>query len=127
MAGRKAEVRMSARSKGLDFVREVKKILQAIGHETEGPGYGVAYYNSQMRPVHRDYWGCFDLLSAFKGNIFCHQITTLDNKARKVKAIQAKGIPGWVWARVSNGKVFYRIFIVKPGQPIEEAEVRWKV
>ncbi len=118
---------MSSRSKGLDFVREVKKILQAIGHQTEGPGYGVAYYNSQMRPVHRDYWGCFDLLSAFEGNIFCHQVTTLDNKAVKVKAIQEKGLPGWVWCRVSNGKVFYRIFDIDKDGSITEAEIRWKV
>ncbi len=79
-----------------------------------------------MRPVHRDYFGVFDLLSAFEGNYFFHQISTSSNKAVKVKAIQEKGLSGWVWTRVSNGKVFYRIFIVSPKE-VEEAEIRWKV
>ena len=118
---------MNARSKGLAFTREVRKILEGIGHQVEGPGYGVAFFNGQMRPVHRDYWGVFDLLSYFEGHYFCHQVSTPANKAVKIKAIIAKALPGWVWCRISNGKVFYRIFDVKVSGEITEGEIRWKV
>ena len=114
------------RAKGLSFCREVKKILEGIGHQVEGPGYGIAFYGGQMRPVHKDYWGVFDLLSYFEGQIYCHQISTPTNKAVKIKAIQAKNLPGWVWSRVSNGRIFYRVFIVKNSGAVEEAEIRWK-
>lgn len=116
----------SARAKGLTYVREVRKILEAVGHEVEGPGYGLAFYGGRMAPVHRDYFGVYDLISYFQGQFFGHQISIPSNKASKVKAIQAKKMPGWVWSRLSNGKIFYRIFIVKPSGEIEEAEIKWK-
>jgi len=121
-----AKKRANNRQKGILFCREVKKILEGIGHVVEGPGYGVAFYGGRMGPVHRDYFGCFDLVSFYQGSYFFHQISTLSNKAAKIKAIQDKKMNGWVWSRISNGKVFYRIFIVNSGE-IEEAEIRWRV
>jgi len=118
---------MNAREKGLSFCREVRKILEGIGHQVEGPGYGCAFYGGRMAPVHRDYFGCFDLVSFFEGSYFFHQISTPSNKSTKVKALTAKGLPGWVWCRVSNGKVFYRIFDVKASGDLKEAEIKWKV
>ncbi len=117
---------MNNRSKGLIFCREVKKILEGIGHIVEGPGYGVAFNSGRMAQVHREYFGLFDILYYFEGQIYCHQISTPTNKATKVKAIQAKKMHGWVWSRISNGRVFYRVFIVKSTGEIEEAQIRWK-
>jgi hypothetical protein len=118
---------MNNRAKGLAFCREVRKILEALGHQVEGPGYGIAFYGGRMAPVHRDYFGVFDLVSIFEGQTYWHQISTPSNKAVKVKAIIAKSLSGWVWARASNGKIFYRVFIVKTSGAVEEAEIRWKV
>jgi hypothetical protein len=118
---------MNAREKGLTFCREVRKILEGIGHQVEGPGYGIAYYDNAMRPIHRDYFGVWDLCSYYQGSYFFHQVTTASNKSVKIQAIHDAKMYGWVWCRVSNGRVFYRIFIVKPGQEVEEAEIRWKV
>lgn len=117
---------MNSRAKGLSFCNEVKKILEGVGHEVDGPFFKAKWFNGKTNPVHCDLFDVFDLCSHFKGDYYFHQVSTLDNKATKIKALQAKDLPGWVWCRVSNGRVFYRIFIVKPNKDIEEAEIRWK-
>jgi hypothetical protein len=114
------------RTKGLIFCREVKKILEGIGHQVEGPGYTTAFFGGKTNAIHRDYFSIFDLISFFEGGYFFHQVSDLGHKSEKIKAIQAKGMPGWVWSRVSNGRVFYRVFIIKSSGEIEEAEIRWR-
>ncbi len=47
---------MNARAKGLQRVREVRKMLEGMGHLVEGPGYSVAFYQGRMNPIHRDYF-----------------------------------------------------------------------
>ena len=118
---------MNARQKGQIFCAEVKRILEAIGHVVDGPFYKSCWFNNRSNPVHCDIFGIFDIVSCYQGIYYFHQVSTLDHKANKVKAILDVKMSGWVWARVSNGRVFYRIFIVKPGQEVEEAEIRWKV
>lgn len=115
------------RAKGLIFCREVKKILEAIGHQVEGPSYTTAFFGGKTNAIHRDYFSIFDLISFFEGGYFFHQVSALGHKSEKIKAIQAKRMPGWVWSRVSNGKVFYRIFDVKASGDVQEAEIRWKI
>lgn len=92
----------SARSKGLDFCREVKGILKGMGHGVEGPGYATAFFQGTIHPIHRDYFGLFDLISFFEGQYFFHQVSTIENKSTKIKSIQAKGMAGWVWCRVNE-------------------------
>ncbi len=116
---------MNNRQKGLGWVREVRKILEGMGHIVEGPGYGVAFYQGSMKPVHRDYFGCFDLISfdTEKHEMIGHQVSDLPHKAAKVKAIQKAELAGWVWCRLDN-RLEYRVFIVGTGY-CEEAQVRF--
>ena len=100
---------MNARSKGLAYVREVRKILEGLDHVVEGPGYGVAFFDGNMRPIHRDFFGVFDLISYSGIHFVFHQVSTLSNKAAKIKAIRELNMPGWVWVRVEN-PVGYRVF-----------------
>ncbi len=112
---------------GLKFVNEVKKVLQGLGHEVEGPGNKVIWLPSGPIPIHADFFGCFDLISYFEGQFIGHQVSTLSNKAAKVKLIQGKNMPGWVWARVDDIKIFYRVFIISQEGEIEEGQIQWKV
>ena len=91
---------MNAREKGLSYVRQVKKILAEKGYKTEGPGYGVAFLDGTMRPIHRDYFGAFDLIAYRNGIFHGHQVSTLANKADKYKTFRQLGFPGFIWAKV---------------------------
>ena len=117
----------NTRQKGQIFAREVRRILEGANHVVDGPFYASKWFNGKINAVHTDIFNCFDLCSFFEGNYYFHQISIISEKSRKIKLLQEKALPGWVWCRVSNGRVFYRIFIVKPGEEIEEAEIRWKV
>ena len=111
----------SNRAKGLDFVREVRKILEGIGHTVEGPGYGVAFYNAKMNPIHRDFFGVFDLMS-FNGQSYLgHQVSTEANKSTKIKAIQEAKLLGWVWCRFSDEDrgAGYEVWMINGNQIIE--------
>ena len=118
----------SARSKGLDYVREVRKILEGIGHTVEGPGYGLAYYGGKMNPIHRDFFGCFDLMS-FDGKYYLgHQVSTEINKSTKIKTIQEAKLPGWVWCRFSDEDkgTGYEVWKVN-GDEITESEMTYGI
>jgi len=112
---------MNARAKGLQRVREVKKLLEGIGHCVEGPGYSVAFYQNRMNPIHRDYFGIADLISYHEGIFILHQVTDLHNKASHIKAIQESLLPCWLWCRI-QGALDYRIFFVSAGK-VEEGKV----
>ncbi len=101
---------MNNRAKGLQYVREVKKILIGRGYKVEGPGYATAFFKGRCCPVHRDYFSVFDLMSHNHFGFSGHQVSTLDNKAVKVKALRESKIPGFVWGRI--GKNNYRVFLV---------------
>jgi len=118
--------RKNTRKKGLEWVREVRKLLEAMNHVVEGPGYGVAFFNNRMSPIHRDYFSVFDLIS-FDGNSFIgHQVSDLSHKAEKVRAIQAKKMKGWIWSRFAEGRrCGYRLFFVDP-EKVEEGEIIWR-
>ena len=115
------------RAKGLSFVREVRGLLEAMNHQVEGPGYSTRFFGGRLNAVHKDYFSCFDLLSFDGLDFIGHQITTIENKAAKVNAIQANKMKGWVWCRFSedNRKVGYRIFFVD-SEKVEEGEIIWK-
>lgn len=108
----------SARAKGLSYVREVKKILDSKGYRVEGPGYKPVWMGKGMRAVHSDYFGVFDLLAIRRGRIEGHQVSTLTNKATKIKAIQEGGLCGYVWCRISKDD--YRIWYVYQTGQVEE-------
>lgn len=115
----------SAREKGLDFVREGRKILEGIGHIVEGPGYGLAYYKNRMNPIHKDFFGCFDLMSYCDSLYYGHQFTVKEHKSEKIKLLQEKKLPGWVWCRFTDeddGKVGYQVYIVN-GDEVTESEM----
>ncbi len=117
----KGGVLKSSRAKGLDYVREVRKILEGIGHIVEGPGYGVAYFNARMNPIHKDFFGCFDLMSFNDGKYYGHQVSTQANKSTKIKTIQEANLPGWVWCRFTDedGSVGYQVYVVERDQVVE--------
>ena len=115
---------MNARAKGLQWVREVKKLLEGMGHVVEGPGYSVAFYQGRMNAIHRDYFGIADLISYHQGIFYLHQITDLHNKSSHVKTIQASGLPCWLWCRV-KGSLDHKIFFLRNGK-IEEGEIKFK-
>jgi len=115
----------SNRQKGLDYVREGKKILEGLEHIVSDPGYGGAYFNGRMNLVHKDIFGCFDLMSFCKGIYYGHQFSTIENKSTKIKLLQEKGLPGWVWCRFTDeddGKVGYQVYIVD-GDEVTESEM----
>lgn len=107
---------MKSRQKGLVLVREVRKILEGMGEIVEGPGYGVAFFNDRMNPIHKDFFGVFDLMSfspkekEFTG----HQVSTEHNKSTKIKALQEAKLPGWVWCRFSDEErgAGYEVYMV---------------
>jgi len=127
-----------SREKGLIYVHEVKKLLEAIGHQVEGPGYMIIYIplnpgayklgiNRATKPiqVHKDYFGVADLISYFEGKLILHQVTDLSNKSIHVKAIQERGLSAWVWCRFNEGRrIGYRIFFVD--LLVEEGEIIWR-
>lgn len=115
---------MNARAKGLQRVREVKKILEGLGHQVEGPGYSVAFFGGGMKPIHRDYFGMADLVSFGDGVFILHQVTDLTNKSKHIKMIQELGLPAWVWCRM-EGKVGFRVFFVTENE-VTEGEARFK-
>ena len=91
---------MNARSKGLQTVRRVKHYLEANSYVVEGPGYAVAFFQGSMKPIHRDYFGVFDLLSASKTDVIRgHQICSIKNKARNQAKMQKAGISGYLWCK----------------------------
>lgn len=117
---------MNARQKGLNFVHEVKRILEGMNHEVEGPGFASAFFNGRTNPIHRDYFSVFDLISFDGDHFLFHQVSSLSNKSTKIKAIQKKKMPGWVWCRFSKGgRVGYRIFFVE-SEAITEGRVIFK-
>lgn len=104
---------MNSRSKGLKYVGEVKAILKRFGHETEGPAHNLMRLPSGFVPVHRDYFGIWDLISFDKLGYHFHQVTTDHNRAVKIGAILQKGMSGQVWGRCKEGnRVAYRTYYV---------------
>lgn len=119
---------MNAREKGLTRVREVRKILEGMEHQVEGPGYSVAFFGGRMQPIHRDYFSVADLISYFGGKFILHQVTDLKNKSKHVRVIQDKRLPCWIWCRAKEGgKVFYRVFLVDSEGTLEEGLIQWRV
>lgn len=102
---------MNNRAKGLLACREVKKILIGMGYLVDGPAYGIAFFGGKSVPIHRDFFGCIDLISYKDRQYWGHQVTDLNNKSKKVRALEEAGIDAWVWCRgkVKN-KVVYRVF-----------------
>lgn len=129
------------RQKGLQYVREVREILERDRCEVEGPGYGLRFFGNKKsqgnlrkeggeqktRPVlvHADYFKHFDLISYRPdlGYIF-HQVSILEEKSRKVDDLIQANMPGWIWGRFYEGvKVAFRIFSVRDTTVIERGEV----
>lgn len=114
----------SSREKGLDYSREVKKILEGIGHKVDGPFYGIAFYNGKMNSIHRDVMGVYDLLSFDGSQLIGHQVSSDRHKSEKIKAFQRARVPGWVWCRFSNDDhgTGYQVYIVD-GERVIEAKM----
>jgi hypothetical protein len=102
----------------------VKRILQGIGHQCDGPFFVPVFYNESVNSVHRDIFGCYDLISFLEGKLIGHQVSTELHRGEKIKKLQEAGLPGWVWARFNNEDegVGYEVYIVN-GQEVIEAEM----
>ncbi len=125
--GRERKKKQDDRKKGLQYVREVREILESLSHRVEGPGYTIKWFypkpkewvpgeeKEKTRPIptqtHTDYFGAFDLISVKDGEISCHQVSIIEEKSRKRWDILASGIPGYFWGRFKEcGKVCYKVF-----------------
>jgi len=115
------------RGKGMQYVREVRKILEDRGLIVEGPAYKPLFVRGKMMVVHTDYFSCFDLMVYDpRGKRFgMVQVSTIGERSRKVKRIVDAGIPGLVFSRDKmNGKVCYRVMQVDPADGGEGKEER---
>lgn len=112
---------MTAREKGLQECRKVKKVLEGMGFSVEGPGYKPLFIpkTGKMTVVHKDYFGIYDLLIMGKFHIFGVQVTTdAGNRMEKVRTISEGHKPlGFVWYPI-KGKG-YQILAVKCGDTQE--------
>ncbi len=117
----------STRSKGLGFTHEVKRILEGMQHNVDGPFYKSAFFNGKINAVHFDIFGCFDLISYDGLQFIGHQVSTEANKSAKIKAIQEANLPGWVWTRYSeDGTVGYKVYEIM-GETITEHEMTYGI
>ncbi len=102
---------MNARAKGLAWCREVKEILISRGYRVDGPFYGAAFFGGKMVTIHRDIFGCMDLISYKDGQMLGHQVTDSANKSVHAKKMITAGVDGWLWCRNKDGrKVYWRVF-----------------
>ncbi len=108
----------SNRAKGMSYVREVRKILEAKGYRVEGPGQKVIYINKKPISMHKDYFDGFDLLSYRETYIKGHQITTIENKSSRAKKMRDLGLIGYLWCRVKGPH--YRIWFIGWAEEPEE-------
>jgi hypothetical protein len=121
-----------SRGKGLAFVREVKTILQSLGHETEGPAYFLIH-TPKVTPMgekiiipvqcHKDFFGIWDLISWHKVyGVAFHQVSIYEKRQTKINEIIKKGMSGNVWGRCKQGRnVTYRTYSIdKEGKVTEE-------
>ena len=92
---------MTAREKGLQECRKVKKVLEGMGFAVEGPGYKPLFIpkTGKMTVVHKDYFGIYDLLFMGRFHIFGVQVTTdAGNRMEKARIISDGHKPlGFVW------------------------------
>ena len=115
-----------SRAKGLIACHEVKAILIAEGHQVDGPYFKPIWFGGKTNVVHKDIFDCADLLSFFNGRFHLHQVSDVSHKSEKVKTIQEKGIPCWIWGRTKEGnKVMYRVWVCINGKVLEDTP-RWK-
>ncbi len=119
------------RPKGLEYVGEVKKILERNGCQVEGPGYKLRWFPKKggglSGPfyVHTDYFGLYDLIS-FREDLgfMFHQVSIIEEKSRKVGAMLEAKKGGWFWGRVMDGKkAAFKTFVVEDGTAKEREGV----
>lgn len=115
MAG---SILMNNRQKGLQYVREVKAILEKQGWIVDGPMYKPIFIKGRSTAVHSDFFGLFDLISylpnEFVGYYF-HQISLDEKRAEKIKAILKAGVAGFFWGRGINEKrVGFWVYAISP-------------
>jgi len=108
---------MQNRAKGISNVREARKICEGWGHITDGPFYKSRWFSGKSNAVHTDLFGVFDFISydPNTSQYVLHQVSVIDKKALKIKAIRAAGLIGYVWCRCKSGnKVYWRLFSISP-------------
>ena len=88
----------------LEYVNPDKAKTSVIRGEKGRPDYKSAFFGGKVNALHQDYFWLLDLIFYCNGRYYFHQISTLENKAAKVKAIQAKKMYGWVWSRSDEGR-----------------------
>ena len=108
---------MNNRQKGLQYVREVKKILEREGFIIDGPFYRPIFIHGKSSAVHSDLFGVFDLVAFFPANkmFSFHQVSLDERRAEKIKAILNMGMFGFFWGRgIENRRVYYKKYIIEP-------------
>jgi hypothetical protein len=108
--------RKNTRKIGNDKCKEVKELLEKMGHVTDGPFDKVIWFNKRMGKVHHDVFGIGDLISLSKEReLFLHQVTSINMKSKKEKKIRTLGVRCILWVYDSDKKEEeFRIFEVTP-------------
>jgi hypothetical protein len=111
----------NTRKIGNDKCKEVKEILENMGHVTDGPFDKVIWFNKRMGKVHHDIFGIGDLISLSSGGqLFLHQVTALNLKSKKEKKIRTLGAKCLLWIYDSDNKGGdFKIFGVSPKETVE--------
>ena len=108
---------MTAREKGLQECRKVKKVLEGMGFAVEGPGYKPFFIpkTGKMTVVHKDYFGIYDLLFMGRFHIFGVQVTAdAGNRMEKArKLLEGHKTLGFVWYPIKRKG--YQILAVRDG------------
>ncbi len=118
---------MNNRQKGLMVCNEVKKILQGIGFDVEGPGFKSAFIPGHGAIlVHKDYFDIYDLMIMGAHHIFGVQVTGDERKKKeKARAMSESGILGFVFFRlkgVPRGTPKFSVLLVR-GDDIEKVSL----
>ncbi len=106
----------NTRKIGNDKCKEVKELLEKMGHIVDGPFDKVIWFNKRMGKVHHDIFGIGDLISLSKeGKLFLHQVTASNLKSKKEKKIRTLGVECMLWIYDSDKEEEeFRIFEVSP-------------
>jgi len=124
-ARKKRENKMNNRQKGLQYVREVRRIMEKKGNIVEGPMYRPAFIKGKSRAVHSDFFGLFDLISYNPKNFDTfsfHQVSLNEKRSEKIKAILKAGVSGFFWGRGVNEiwGIGYFLYYIHPSFNYED-------
>lgn len=115
---------MSAKSKGNEYEREAKKLLEAQGYSVFRCHRKPIFINGKMLTMGADIFGC-DIVAKKDGEKpRWIQVSTVENKSKKEKQVL---VFPWnlscesveLWLRITGKKAF-RVFRLQPKEVVED-------